>query len=453
MEKRKIIILGLGYVGLTMAACLVTRGFKTIGVDMDSEKVAALSAKNCPIQEPGLKELIAEGLATGALELTQDLGEAAEGSQITFVSVGTPSEPSGSINLEQIRSASESVGAALKKIDGYHLLVVRSTVTPGTTGQMVRRIIERRSGRSCGEDFGLCANPEFMKEGAAVQDMLKPDRIVIGEYDAKSGNTLEGFYREMYSDSMPALIRTSLANAELIKYSNNAFLATKISFMNSIANLCERIPESDVDVVAKGIGLDPRIGPLFLRAGLGWGGSCLPKDSKAFLAFGRSLGVDLPIVHAALEINEIQPLSALDKARKALGGLRGKRIAVLGLSFKPETDDVREAISIRIIDELLREASEISVYDPAVTETTRRNLSGRVDFAASAEECIDGADCCIIATEWDEFKRLRAEDFKRRMRRPVIIDGRRIYNPREFEANTEYYGVGLGRTDGGDLGA
>jgi len=442
----KIAVLGLGYIGLTMAACLAERGFEAIGVDVDSEKIAAISAGKSPVHEPCLEDLIAKALKAGTLKVTEDLGNALKNSYITFVTVGTPSRQDGSTSLEQVESASESIGRALKKIEEYHLVAVRSTVIPGTSERIVKPILETTSGKSCGKDFGLCANPEFMSEGSAVQDMLKPDRIVIGEYDGKSGSVLEDFYRRLYSNDMPTLIRTSLANAELIKYANNAFLATKISFINSIANLCERIPESDVEVIAKGIGLDLRIGSLFLKAGLGWGGSCLPKDLKAILVFARSLGLDMPIIDAALRINELQPILAVEKAREALDGLNGKRVAILGLAFKPNTDDIREAISTKVIDGLLQEGADVCAYDPAAIENARRILGKRISFASSAEECIKGADCCILVTEWDEFKRMRPEDFKVRMRRPILIDGRRVYDAEQFKSKLEYFAVGYGKT-------
>jgi UDPglucose 6-dehydrogenase len=244
---------------------------------------------------------------------------------------------------------------------------------------------------------------------------------------------------------MPVIVRTSLENAELIKYTNNAFLATKISFINSIANLCEKIPRCDVEVVAKGIGLDPRIGSLFLRAGLGWGGSCLPKDLKAILAFARDLGVNLPIVNAAKQVNESQPMVAVDRLKELLGSLKEKDIAILGLAFKPNTDDMREAVSLKIIFKLLEEGSNVRAYDPVAVENSKKIIGGRIIFSKSAKECIDGADCCILVTEWDEFKGLKPEDFSKRMRRPILIDGRRFYDPNKFANKIEYFAVGLGR--------
>jgi UDPglucose 6-dehydrogenase len=441
----KVTVLGLGYVGLTMAAFLADRGFETRAVDTDIKKTICVRSGKSPIHEPFLKELIAKGLKAGTLKVTESVGSALEDSDIVFVAVGTPSQPDGSIGLEQVKSASESVGKVLKDTRGFHLVVVRSTVIPGTNEQVVKPILERTSGKSCGVDIGLCANPEFLCEGSAVQGMLRPGRIVIGEYDEKSGSMLEDFYRHLYSDDMPKLVRTNLSNAELIKYVNNAFLATKVSLINSIANLCEMIPGSDVEVVANAIGLDPRIGSLFLKAGLGWGGSCFPKDLKAIVAFTRKLGIELPIVDAALRINELQPALSVEKAKMLLGGLKGKRIGILGLAFKPDTDDIREAVSIRIIEKLRDEGAEVRAYDPAAMENARRMFQGNLFLARSAQECIEGTDCCILVTEWEEFKRLKPEDFKARMHRPILIDGRRLYDAQTFAEKLQYYAVGLGK--------
>jgi UDPglucose 6-dehydrogenase len=376
--------------------------------------------------------------------VTKHLKEALGGSEIIFVTVGTPSLPDGSIDLGQVTSASESIGEAFKETEGYRLVVVRSTVVPGTCDLTVKPLLEKTSGKTCGRDFGLCANPEFLKEGSAVRGMLKPDRLIIGEYDNKSGDVLEKFYRRFYKRDLPTVIRTTPANAELIKYTNNAFLATKVSFINMIANLCERIQGCDIEKIAEGIGLDPRVGPLFLRAGLGWGGSCFLKDLKAILAFAKDQSIELPILDAALRVNMLQPFWAVQTARKALGTLQGRRIAILGLAFKPDTDDLREAVSIKIIDQLLQEGALVNAYDPAAMQNARAVFSNRISYSSSTEECIRDADCCILVTEWDEFKRIRPEDFKRLMRNPLVIDGRRIYDPKKFSDRVEFYAVGLG---------
>jgi UDPglucose 6-dehydrogenase len=444
--KGRVAVLGLGYVGLTMVACIAKRGVKAVGIDIDKDKIELLSKGKSPIYEPGLEELIKEGLKTKKLQVTGDYTGALKDSEIIFICVGTPTKSNGSISLEHIESASEYIGEALKDIEAYKLIVVRSTIVPGTSERVIKHIIEEKSGKTCDVDFGLCMNPEFLREGSAVQDMLKPDRIIIGQHDNKSGKLLENFYHNLFSQEMPKCFRTTLANAELIKYANNAFLATKVSFINSIANLCEKIPGSDVEAIAKGMGLDPRISPLFFRAGLGWGGSCFPKDLKAILAYARSLDLNMPILDAALKVNETQPLRAVNKARELLGNLKGKRVAILGLAFKPDTDDIRGAVSIKVMDRLLQEGAEVCAYDPAAMENARRVFGKKILIANSAEECIEGTDCCIIVTEWDEFKNIHPETFKTKMKRPLIIDGRRIYDASEFSNMLEYFVVGLGKS-------
>ncbi|WP_455276493.1 UDP-glucose dehydrogenase family protein [[Eubacterium] cellulosolvens] len=443
--KKKVAVLGLGYVGLTMAAFLAERGIETLGFDSDKKKLAVIKSGKSPIHEPNLEGLVSKGLKSGELKLIENLDDVVKETHIAFITVGTPSNPDGSINLEQINTISESMGKSLRKVEEYYLIAVRSTVIPKTCERIIIPTIEESSGKKCGKSFGLCMNPEFLQEGSSVKDMRKPNRIVIGEFDDKSGSLLEDFYRSVYSDEFPSLLRTNLSNAELIKYANNAFLATKISFINSIANLCEKIPGSDIEAVAKGIGLDPRISPKFLKAGLGWGGSCIPKDLKALLSFAKELGIEMPVIKGALEINKFQPIWAINKAKKTLGSLKGKQIAILGLAFKPNTDDIRDAVSIRIIDGLLQEGAFIRAYDPEAMDNFRRKFGEKIIFSSSIEECIEDAECCIIVTEWDEFSKIGPEVFKAKMKRPLIIDGRRLFNNIEFSKKVEYLAVGIGK--------
>jgi len=287
-------------------------------------------------------------------------------------------------------------------------------------------------------------NPEFLREGSALKDTLYPDRIVIGEYDRKSGDTLEALYKDFYKENLPSLVRTTLSTAELIKYANNAFLATKISFINTIANLCQQIPQTDVTTVAEAIGMDKRIGPLFLNAGLGYGGSCFPKDIKALIAYSKSLGYDLKILNAVEQVNAAQPLVAVELALKMLGSLKNKRIAILGLAFKPNTDDMREAVSIKIINKLLQEGAEVVAYDPKAMRNAKEIFGNNIQYASSEIQCIKDADCCIIVTEWNRFKRLKPEDFLQNMRQPCLIDGRRIYDPKRFNPKLKFMAVGRG---------
>jgi UDPglucose 6-dehydrogenase len=323
-------------------------------------------------------------------------------------------------------------------------VVVKSTVVPGTTENMVKPIIEKHSGKRCGIGFGLCMNPEFLREGAALYDTLHPDRIIIGEYDKKSGDVFENLFTQFYKEELPPIIRTNPSTAELIKYANNAFLATKISFINTIANVCEKIPGADVTTVAEGIGLDERIGSLFLRAGLGYGGSCFPKDVKALIAFSKSLGYEPTLIKTVKEVNNVQPYKAVELAEKLVGDLKGKRIAILGLAFKPGTEDMREATSIKVVDRLLKKKARVIVYDPVAMDNAKKIFGEKVSYSSSAIECIRNAVCCIIVTEWDEFRNLGPEDFVKHMKEPNVVDGRRIYEPRRFGERNHFTAVGLG---------
>jgi UDPglucose 6-dehydrogenase len=288
-------------------------------------------------------------------------------------------------------------------------------------------------------------NPEFLRQGSAFSDTLNADRIVIGSSDKRSGDTLEDLYRDFYGTHLPPIIRTSLATAELIKYASNSFLATKISFINSIANICEKIPGADVKTVAKGMGLDKRIGPLFLDAGLGYGGSCFPKDVKALVAHSKAIGYSPILLETAEKVNAAQPLRAVEFCNQALGNLKGKTIAILGLAFKPDTDDMREARVIPIVNQLTEAGAKVTAYDPVAIPVAKTIFKNKIKYAHSALECLKNADCCIIVTEWDEFKTLKPEDFIANMKQPILIDGRRIYDPAIFCQKMKFIAIGLGQ--------
>ena len=444
MKRPSVSFMGLGHVGLTIAACMASRGFKVLGFDVDPEKVKMVNKAKCPIYEPKLEELIKNSVKRGLLRATTDFKEAILDSDVTFITVGTPSLKTGEIDLRYVKEASKIIGEALSEKDDWHLIVVKSTVIPGTTEGLVKKIVEERSGKRCPEDFGLCMNPEFLREGSAVRDTLNPDRIIIGEIDKRSGDCLEHLYRIFYGDAIPPILRTSPINAELIKYANNAFLAMKVSFINMIANLCQELPGADIEDVAKGIGLDKRIGPLFLKAGVGWGGSCWPKDLAALRTLAKKLGVEMPLIDATIEINTKQPLKLIELAKQLLGDLKGKRISILGLSFKPETDDMRGAVSVKIIEVLLNEGASVIVYDPRAMATAKCILKDKVEYASSVKECLSGSDCALLVTEWEEFKELKPDDFKRLMKNPVVIDGRRIYDAKAFFTKIKFAAIGLG---------
>jgi UDPglucose 6-dehydrogenase len=444
MPRHNISILGTGYVGLTTAVGFASKDYKVIISGHNEQKVAMINKGIAPFYEPGLTELLQKVVKNGNLKCVLESEEVILNTDITFIATGTPSQPDGSINLQFLKKSSREIGEALKKKRKYHLAVVKSTVIPNTTNNVVKPIIEKYSGKKCGIDFGLCMSPEFLAEGSALQDTFSPDRIVIGEYDKKSGDLLESLYKDFYDKNVSPIIRTNLQNAELIKYASNTFLAMKISYINQIANLCQRIPDADVNVIAKSIGLDKRIGQLFLKAGLGWGGSCFPKDLKAIVKFSKSIGAALPLTEATLLVNALQPLKAVELAEGLLGNLKGKTVAILGLSFKPETDDMRDAVSIKIIEELLRRKAEIAVYDPTAMKNARKIFGNKLEYCKSALECIRDADCAIVVTEWPEFSKLKPEDFTSRMKNPVLVDGRRIYNPEEFSRKLKYAAIGVG---------
>ena len=445
MSKPALSVIGLGYVGLTTALCFANRGFKVFGVDINKEVVEEIKRGEAPFYEPGIDSLLKNALSRESFTPTTDYVDAITNTEISFVTVGTPSRADGSIELRFVEKACKNIGVCLKNKDSYHLIVIRSTVIPGTTQNLVKPTLEKHSSRKCGVDFGLCMNPEFLREGSAVHDTLHPDRLVIGEYDKRSGDVLFNLYKEFYGEDIPPIIRTNLVNAELIKYASNAFLATKISFINEIANLCQKIPEADVVTIADAMGLDKRIGRLFLNAGLGYGGSCFPKDVKAFIKFGEEKGLSLKILKAVDEVNEEQPYKAIELAKMALGSLKGKNVAVLGLSFKPKTDDMRNASSIKVVNALVKEGAHVRVYDPVSLEKARKIFGQSVTYVSSAKECILNADCAIIVTEWDEFAKLSPSFFKENMKNPLVIDGRRIYKYQEFEAQgVKLLAIGLG---------
>jgi UDPglucose 6-dehydrogenase len=438
----------MGYVGLSIAVGFASRGFRVVGAEThDQKRVASINQGQPPFYERDLAPLLREVVANGSLKCTTEPSEAIPNSLVTFICAATPSNPDGSINLQYVENAARRIGEALVDLPEHHLIVVKSTVVPGTTEKTVKPIIEKYSRKTCGDDFGLCMNPEFLREGSAIHDTFHPDRIVIGEYDENSGNLLEGLYKRFLKDLNIPILRTNLATSEIIKYASNTFLAMKISFINSIASVCEKIPGSDITVVAKAIGLDQRISPAFLNAGLGYGGSCFPKDVKALIAFCKRLGCTFELFEAVENANKNQQHKAIELLKRFVPNPENKKIALLGLAFKPNTDDIREAVSVKIIEELLDEKASVVVFDPLAIENVRQMFGSRIEYAHSAIECIDRADCCIVATEWEEFSKIKQSDFVKRMKTPIVIDGRRIYDPSEFSKTLKFAAVGLGEID------
>jgi nucleotide sugar dehydrogenase len=441
----RISVFGLGHVGLVTAACFAKKGHEVVGIDPDVARLGQIGKDEVPFFEPKLADYLKEATGKGMLRLSAD-ASANTGSDVAYIAVGTPSNQEAAIDLTYVRKAAADIGRSLRLAKHQQLVVVKSTVTPGTARRVVKPAIEKESGRKCGEGFWLCSNPEFLREGHAIEDTERPDRIVIGSDHTDAIDSLSNFYVDFHERGPPPIIKTSHENAELIKYASNAFLATKISFINTIANIAERIQNADVTTIAKGMGLDARIAPRFLDAGLGYGGSCFPKDVSALVATCCEFGYTPQLLEATMEVNRTQPLKAVEFAKQNLGSLVNKSIAVLGLAFKPHTDDMRDAVSIPIINTLLQDGAQVFVCDPAATENARQIFGARIHYSTDARDALAGAELAIIVTEWDEFKRIRPEEFRSLMKTPRVFDGRRIYNPKEMiQAGIIYDAIGLGK--------
>jgi UDPglucose 6-dehydrogenase len=439
-----ISIFGLGRVGLVTAACIAKKGYRVVGVDPNDRILRSVRNGKPPFFEPKLAEYLEEVVRSGKLSVTDDPSSTTQ-SDLAFITVGTPSNRNGSVNLNYVKNAAAMIGRSLRASVVHQTIVVKSTVTPGTARNIVKPIVQKESGKTAARHFSLCSSPEFLREGNAIDDTEFPDRLIIGGEEHEAINRLVDFYREFHGDHKPTVVRTTHESAELMKYANNAFLATKISFINCIANIAELIPFADIKTIAAGIGLDPRIGHQFLNAGLGWGGSCLPKDLKALARFSKALGYNPKLIEAVADRNSQQWRKGLQFAKRALGSLDRKRIAVLGFAFKPNTDDTRDAVSIRIIDGLVREGARVALYDPSAMAKAQAVFQNTIAYAKNPIKCIEGADCCIIVTEWKEFKSIPPTTFVEKMREPVLIDGRRIFDAEEFQkAGTKFFAIGLG---------
>ena len=413
----KIAIAGSGYVGLVTGTCLAELGNDVVCVDIDKEKINKLNKGQVPIYEPGLDELIKRNKKEGRLSFTTDLKDAVKKSDIIFICVGTPPKDNGEADLSHVEAAARTIAEVMDK---YKVIVEKSTV-PVQTGEDVARTIKNYNKHNV--KFDVVSNPEFLREGSAVNDFLNPDRIVIGADSEKAINMM----KELYKPLKAPILVTNIKSAELIKHASNSFLATKISFINAIANICEKTG-ADVEKVAEGMGYDKRIGKAFLNAGLGYGGFCFPKDAEAFIRIAEKLGYDFKLLKAVQEINKEQKELFVKKIEKSLWILKKKRIAILGLSFKPNTDDMRFAPSIDIINALQKEGANIQAYDPEAMENAKKILKG-VTYCKDAYEAAKGADALIILTEWNEFKELDLKKIKSLLNNPLIIDGRNIYGP------------------------
>ncbi|OGK80113.1 MAG: UDP-glucose 6-dehydrogenase, partial [Candidatus Rokubacteria bacterium GWA2_73_35] len=413
-----ICVVGTGYVGLVTGAVFADLGNEVVCVDNVAEKIDALRRGRMPIYEPGLEEVVARNVADGRLSFTTDLDAAVRHSVIVFITVGTPPKEGGQTDLSAVEAVARQIGRAMER---YTVVVNKSTVPVGT-GEFVREVIERN--QKTRVPFDVVSNPEFLREGSAIEDTLRPDRIVIGAPTQQVAMTL----LELYAPLERPMIITDVPSAEMIKYASNAFLAAKISFMNSIANICE-LAGADVTQVMKGMGLDPRIGGAFLQAGLGYGGSCFPKDTESLVHTAGVLGYDFALLRAVVETNADRAPHFVRAIEKALAPLDDKRIAVLGLAFKPNTDDMREAKSIEVIRRLLELGATVRAYDPVATENARTVLPAAVVYCESPYDAAAEADAVALVTEWNEFKFLNLERLRAVMRRPIVFDGRNLWEP------------------------
>jgi UDPglucose 6-dehydrogenase len=429
----QIAVIGTGYVGLVTGACFAEFGTSVTCVDVDSEKIERLKKGEIPIYEPGLDQIVAKNAQAGRLQFTTDVKAAVEQSLVIFLAVGTPPREDGSADLSYIEGAARDVA---RHMNGYKVVVTKSTVPVGT-GERLRRLIREHQTEF---DFGIVSNPEFLREGAAIDDFMRPNRVVLGSRDEPAIAIMRDLYRPLYLIETPVVI-TSLEAAELTKYAANAFLATKISFINEVANLCDRIG-CDVHDVARAMGMDNRIGRYFLHPGPGYGGSCFPKDTTALLSVAKEYDSESLIVEAVVEVNRRQRLRMVEKIEKLVGDLAGRQLAVLGLSFKPETDDMREAPSVDIIEALLEKGARVRAYDPVAVEQAQKVLKG-VEYAEDEFSAVEGADALVFMTEWNQFRALDMQRVKELMREPKIADLRNIYDPEQMRRlGFDYVGVG-----------
>ena len=427
-------IIGTGYVGLVTGACFAEFGLFVTCVDKDEKKIRLLKKGEIPFYEPGIGELVKRNLKQGRLTFTTKIEKAVESSLAIFIAVGTPRRGDGSADLKYVEEVAIEIAKAM---DGYKVIVTKSTVPVGT-GEKIREIIAKNVNGKI--DFDIVSNPEFLREGSAIEDFMRPNRVVIGANSSQAVAILKDLYKPLYLIETPFVI-TNIETAELIKYASNSFLATKISFINEMANLCEKVG-ADVHMVAKGMGFDQRIGPKFLHPGPGYGGSCLPKDTNALLKIAEEHGAKLSIVGAAVQANEKQRKQMVQKIRDAVGVLKGKTVAILGLSFKPNTDDIRDAPSLSIIQDLLKEKVNIRAYDP-VSMKEAVKIFPQVKYCEDPYDTVIGADAVAILTEWNLFRNLELEKIRKLMKGNYFFDLRNVYDPQRVrDKSFEYYGVG-----------
>jgi UDPglucose 6-dehydrogenase len=431
---RKICVVGVGYVGLVTGACFADLGNQVICLDIAAERIDKLARGEMPIYEPGLEEIVSRNVSAGRLAFTTEYPKAVTGAHFIFIAVNTPPSPDGEADLQYVRTAAESISQVLAD---YAIIVNKSTVPVGT-GDAVAEILQAH-GKKVGTDFDIVSNPEFLAEGSAVLDFMQPDRVVLGGTNPEAAEKVA----QLYLPLRCAIMTTDLRTAEMIKYASNAFLATRVSFINEIATICEKVG-ADVKEVAAGMGMDRRIGRAFLNAGIGYGGSCFPKDVKALTWMAEINGCHPQLLRSVMEINRDMRLQVLVKLRELTGSVRGKTIGLLGLAFKPNTDDVREAASLEIIRLLQKEGARIRAYDPVAMTSARSTLKD-VTFCSDAYSTAEGTDALVLVTEWNEFKQLDMARIAASMKQKNLVDGRNIYEPDQIrELGFQYRGVGRG---------
>ncbi len=435
MKNPVISIVGLGFVGLSLAVASAKKKIDTYGIEINEKKLRKLRSGKSDFFEPKLENYLKESLNRKKLFLTNDLKDVLK-TDITFLTLGTPSKNDGQIDLSQLKKVSSELSRILKRKKSKHTIVVKSTVIPTTTSSVISPLFKKL------KNVVVIVNPEFLREGNALNDLFMPHLIVIGESKRNDSKILENYYKKFYK-KLPEVLKTDLTSAEMIKYSNNAFLATKISFINTIANICQNLPSVDVKKIAYAIGKDPRIGPQFLNAGPGFGGSCLPKDLSALIKFSGKFEKTNELLKTVKQVNQLQPFKILQILQKMNLLKSNYKISILGVAFKKNTDDLREAVSIKIVNRLLKKGLKVSVHDPMAIENFKKIFGRKITYHSKVNDCIKNSDCCLILTEWDEYRKLKSSLFKKYMKKTNLIDARRVLDPGKF-SKLNFKAIGLG---------
>ena len=434
----KIGIVGLGFVGLSLSSVLASKGYRTIGIDIDKRKCEKISNGNSPFFEPDLEKTLRIGLKK-ELTISNDFSLLND-CDFIFVTVGTPQSEDGTIDLSMIKKSITTIGKALHKNNKNPIILIKSTVVPGTIKNIILPILEKKSNKKEGKDFGLISNPEFLQESSAIKDTKFPHAVVLGGYETKYMRKANNFFSKLHPKT--PIIITNHQTAEMIKYANNSFLATKISFINQLSNICQNIPGANIDDIAKTIGLDPRIGKLFLNAGPGYGGSCLPKDMKALINFANNIGIKPTLLNAVEEINIKQIDQIISLIKQKLGNISSKRITILGTAFKSDTDDIRDSVAIKLIKKLLKRKAKIIIHDPKAIQNTMNVFGKRISYAKSINDALSKSQCVVIMTQWKQYENLNNNQIKQ-MTKKFIIDCRRMLVKKELDG--DYFAIGLGK--------